>query len=74
MVNWVNNDQRIPIGDNQWNWAPQGIGAAFVIDLRHEPSIGRYLMFFQAGTGFKEHVNIGIAWSNDLESWSWPGI
>jgi hypothetical protein len=73
MTNWIDVGQRIPIGDDQWKWAPQGIQAAFIIDLRHEKRFGKYLMFFHAGTGFKENVSIGIAWSDDLKHWDWPG-
>jgi len=73
MVEWRDVKERIPLGGDQWTWAPGGIGAAFVMDLRDEPSIGKYLMFFQAGPGFKDNVSIGIAWSDDLKHWDWPG-
>ncbi|MHC4573107.1 MAG: glycosyl hydrolase family 28 protein [Planctomycetota bacterium] len=73
LVNWTDVDERIPLGADQWPWAPGGIGAAFVLDLCHEPRVGRYLMFFQAGPGFKENVSIGLAWSGDLRTWDWPG-
>jgi len=40
----------------------------------------KYLMFFH-GSGpltetqgdFDKNASIGIAWSNDLENWKWPG-
>jgi len=73
LVNWKDVKHRIQLGQKQWPWAPGGIGAAFVIDLRNEPSIAKYLMFFQAGPGFKDNVSIGIAWSDDLKTWKWPG-
>jgi len=73
LVHWKDVEERIPLGQKQWQWAPGGIGAAFVIDLRREPRVGKYLMFFQAGKGFKQHVSIGLAWSNDLVKWDWPG-
>jgi predicted GH43/DUF377 family glycosyl hydrolase len=72
MTNWIDIGQRIPIGDDHWKWAPQGIQAAFIIDLRQVKQFGKYLMFFHAGTGFKDHVSIGIAWSKDLKNWNWP--
>ncbi|MHC4526731.1 MAG: glycoside hydrolase family protein, partial [Planctomycetota bacterium] len=73
LVSWRDVEERIALGQQQWEWAPGGIGAAFVIDLRHESRVGKYVMFFQAGKGFKEHVSIGLAWSDDLEKWDWPG-
>jgi hypothetical protein len=73
LINWKDIEQRIPLGQNQWRWAPGGIGAAFVIDLRDEPHVGKYVIFFQAGKGFKENVSLGLAWSNDLTHWHWPG-
>ena len=72
LVHWRDVKERIGLGGDEWEWAPGGIGAAFVIDLRSEPSIGKYLMFFQAGPGFKENVSIGMAWSEDLKNWDWP--
>ena len=73
LVNWKDVEERIQLGQKDWDWAPGGIGAAFVIDLRDEPSIGKYLMFFHAGPGFKDNVSIGIAWSDDFKHWDWPG-
>ncbi len=73
MVHWRDTGERIPLGGDQWDWAPGGIAAAFVIDLRKEPRVGKYLMFFHAGPGFKENVSIGLAWSDDFKTWDWPG-
>jgi hypothetical protein len=73
LENWKDVERRIRLGQDQWQWAPRGIGAAFVIDLRHEPRVGKYLIFFQAGKGFKENVSVGLAWSDDLITWHWPG-
>jgi len=73
LVHWRDVEGRIALGGQDWSWAPGGIGAAFVIDLRDEPRVGKYLMFFQAGPGFKENVSIGLAWSDDLRHWDWPG-
>ncbi|MHC4624484.1 MAG: glycosyl hydrolase family 28 protein [Planctomycetota bacterium] len=72
LVHWKDIDRRIPLRQNQWPWAPDGIQAAFVIDLRHDPCVGKYLMFFHAGPGFKEYVSVGLAWSEDLIHWCWP--
>jgi hypothetical protein len=73
MENWRDIEQRIPLGGDRWQWAPNGIQAAFVIDLREAKRVGKYLMFFHAGPGFKDHVSIGMAWSDDFENWYWPG-
>jgi hypothetical protein len=50
-----------------------------VLDLRAEPGIGRYLMFFHgsspAGCALQEvhgHASLGLAWSDDLVHWEWP--
>lgn len=73
LVHWKDVEERIALGQSQWRWAPGGIAAAFVIDLRHERRVGKYVMFFHAGPGFKENVSIGLAWSDDLINWDWPG-
>jgi len=73
MVHWRDMDERIPLDGDQWQWAPEGIQAAFVIDLRQVKHIGKYLMFFHAGTGFKNNVSLGLAWSDNLTDWNWPG-
>jgi sucrose-6-phosphate hydrolase SacC (GH32 family) len=73
LIHWTDVPGRIRLGQDQWPWAPGGIGAAFVIDLRREPRVGKYLMFFQAGLGFKENVSIALSWSDNLKEWEWPG-
>lgn len=69
----------IYLGQENWSWAKGRLTAGFVIDLRHEPSVGKYLMFFH-GSGpedesvyFDTQASIGIAWSEDLMEWHWPG-
>jgi hypothetical protein len=55
--------------------------AGCVLDLRHEPEIAKYLMFFHGGGPGKTRTqdnayancSIGIAWSDDLITWHWPG-
>jgi hypothetical protein len=50
-----------------------------VLDLRSEPRVGRYLMFFHGSgpederTMFDHHASLGLAWSADLREWHWPG-
>lgn len=54
--------------------------AGFVLDLRCEPRVGKYLMFFHGGgPGAKKtqdnvdaNCSIGIASSADLQTWDWP--
>jgi hypothetical protein len=69
----------ITLGQKDWPWAQGRLTAAFVMDLRDVPAVGRYLMFFH-GTGpqdetviFNTHACIGLAWSDDLIHWDWPG-
>jgi hypothetical protein len=52
-----------------------------VLDLRQEKAYGKYLMFFHGeGPGrensidtFVANCSIGLAWSDDLVGWDWPG-
>lgn len=69
----------LTLGQDGWPWARGRITAGFVLDLRADPAVGRYLMFFH-GTGpdpepkvFDTRACIGIAWSDDLATWQWPG-
>ena len=49
--------------------------------MRGEKRFGEYIMFFHGGgpgrnktqDNVDAHCCIGIAWSDDLESWDWPG-
>ena len=69
------------LGQPQWSWARQGrLTAGFVLDLRRDPRVGKALMFFHASAypekeprGFWAHCSIGMAWSEDLTTWHWPG-
>ena len=57
----------------------EGAGpAATVLDCRANPEIGKFIMFFHCTKvpeveNFYTHCSIGIAWSDDLKTWSWPG-
>ncbi len=79
MVNWHDHGELITLGQKDWPWAQGRLSAGFVLDLRNEPAFGKYLMFFH-GSGpedesvkFSTHVSLGIAWSDDLIDWHWPG-
>ena len=64
-----------------WPWTETRLTAGYVEDLRHVPGVGKYVMVFHGmGPGKKKtdantnaHCSIGIAWSNDLRTWHWPG-
>ncbi|MEM7110322.1 MAG: hypothetical protein AAF519_18995, partial [Bacteroidota bacterium] len=69
------------LGQEEWgDWCGQRVTAGFVLDLRDDPAVGKYLMFFHGqGPAPKttEIINSGtdmaIAWSDDLVTWEWPG-
>ena len=69
----------ITLGQKGWPWARGRLTAGFVLDLRRRPGIGKYLMFFHGSgpederTMFDNHASLGIAWSDDLVRWDWPG-
>ena len=83
MINWEEAGQPVYLGQDNWPWAQGRITAGFVLDLKNEPKVGKYLMFFHGSQGpnrgetilnFDIHSHIGLAWSDDLVSWSWaPG-
>jgi len=78
---WRDVNGLITLGQQQWPWAENRITAGVVLDLRKEPRIGKYLMFFHGGGPGKKktqdnvdaNCSLGIAWSDDLKNWSWPG-
>ncbi len=71
------------LGQKDWKeWAGQRVTAGFVLDMRACAGIGKYLLFFhgqgrELGVRTTETLNayccIGIAWSDDLKTWEWPG-
>jgi hypothetical protein len=69
------------LGQEQWPWARGRLTGAFVLDLRHEPAVGKALLFFHGSDfpendkrgGFDNYASIGIGWSDDLKTWTWPG-
>lgn len=70
----------ITLGQQNWKWARGRISAGTIIDLRKVNGINKYLMFFH-GSGplteekgdFDKNSSLGIAWSDDLTNWEWPG-
>jgi hypothetical protein len=79
--NWRDVGQVITLGQKQWPWAETRLTAGFVLDLREDPRVGRYLLFFHGGGPGEKRTqdnvdaccSLGIAWSDDLETWRWPG-
>ncbi len=77
---WNNWGSHITLGQEDWDWAKGRITAGAVINLKMTKHLGKYLMFFH-GSGpkseregdFDRNASIGIAWSNDLRHWDWPG-
>ena len=72
----------VTLGQSDWDWAKGRLTAGFVLDLRNNPKIGKALMFFHGSAyaeedprgGFDNFASIGIAWSDDLQHWEWPGF
>ena len=78
---WDVVSDEITLGQEDWgHWAGQRVTAGFVLDLRSDPKVGKYLMFFH-GQGpapksteiIDSGTDLGIAWSDDLINWQWPG-
>ncbi len=71
----------LKLGSKDWAWAHGRLTAGFVLDLRQVPGMGKALLFFHGSRyreddprgGWANWVNLGIAWSDDLQNWEWPG-
>ena len=70
----------ITLGQKTWPWAQGRLTAGHVLDLRNEPRVGKYLMFFHGSSpeGLRRHgahgaACLGLAWSDDLVTWHWGG-
>ena len=79
LVHWTDCGMTV-LGQKDWNWAKGRITAATVIDCRAVKGVGKYVMFFHGSGPRKEiegdcykNCSIGIAWSDDLKEWTWPG-
>lgn len=80
LKHWNDWGKPITLGQDLWEWAKGRITAGTVINLEGNPRFGKYLMFFH-GSGprteqegdFDRNASIGIAWSDDLLHWDWPG-
>lgn len=79
LITW-RDDGITTLGQSAWAWARGRITAGFLLDLRNDPSIGKALLFFHGSRypdsdpqHFDNFASIGIAWSDDLKHWRWPG-
>ena len=78
LVHWEDQGH-LTLGQEDWLWAQGRLTAGMVLDLRAEPDIGRYLMFFHGSSPEGKrmwkshgHASLGFAWSYDLKHWQWP--
>jgi hypothetical protein len=67
------------LGQDEWPWARGRVTAGFVLDRRTDSAPGAFILLFHGSGPEDEHTmfdcnaSIGIAWSDDLKSWHWPG-
>lgn len=79
-THWQDLPGLITLGQSEWIWAKGRLTAGAIVDCRKIAGIGKYLLFFH-GSGpkteiegdFARNASIGLAWSDDLIDWSWPG-
>jgi len=79
LINWADFGGLITLDQANWPWAKGRLTAGFVCDARNISGIGCYVMFFH-GSGpqdeevcFDNTASIGIAYSENLIDWHWPG-
>ena len=77
---WGEDEQHLTLGQENWPWAQGRLTAATVVDLRDDPDVGKCIMFFHGSTerglerqGAHGEASLGLAWSEDLVNWHWPG-
>ena len=77
---WEDWGPLITLNQENWDWAKGRLSAGAILNLKNVPEVGKYLLFFH-GSGpltetegdFDKNASLGIAWSDDLVEWSWPG-
>lgn len=80
LKHWKDWRNLITLGQKEWVWAKGRITAGTVVNLTNDKNFEKYVMFFH-GSGplteeegdFDKNSSIGIAWSDDLLDWNWPG-
>lgn len=78
--NWRDSGSLITLGQDNWQWAKGRLTAGTVVNLMDNEEVNKYLLFFH-GSGplteqqgdFDKNASIGIAWSDNLIGWDWPG-
>ncbi|MBQ4284814.1 MAG: hypothetical protein IJB96_12915 [Lachnospira sp.] len=80
-VCWKDTGVLLTLGQRDWTWAQGRITAGFVMDMADVCETShRWLMFFHGSgpedeeTMFDQYASIGLAWSDDLMHWDWPGV
>lgn len=68
----------LTLGQREWPWAAGRLTAGFAMENTQLPDFPRYLLFFHASRApesleFDSNASIGLAYSDDLSEWSWPG-
>lgn len=77
---WTDWPELINLGQASWPWAKGRLTAGTFMHAPKTVQGAKFLLFFH-GSGplteregdFDRNSSIGIAWSNDLTSWEWPG-
>jgi Glycosyl hydrolases family 43 len=78
LATWQDLETALIFGQKDWLWAKGRITAGYVLNLKIDCKIKRYLMFFH-GSGpkteeegdFDKNASIGLVWSDDLLHWKW---
>ena len=75
---WGEDVALLKFDQENWSWAARRLTAATVVDLKQEPAVGKYVMFFhgdskQGTIPAHGRASLAIAWSDDLTTWHWPG-
>jgi hypothetical protein len=78
LTTWEDIETALVLGQKDWLWAKGRITAGYVLNLKKDRKIKRYLMFFhgsgpktEEGGDFDKNASIGLAWSTDLLNWEW---
>ena len=80
LVHW-RDEETLLLGQPGWPWCETRLTGGYVADFRAVSGVRRYLMVWHSmGPGrtktdanVNANCHIGIAWSDDLKTWDWPG-
>ncbi len=80
LKNWKDWGKLITLGQDHWDWAKGRITAGVALDISGNKKFGKYVMFFHGSGplteekgGFDKNASLGIARSDNLLTWDWPG-